>query len=91
MLRVINDWIFCWTQPVTPEFDFEYADICTRWSYMLTWTYSIIFMFIGLAIFKTGNAGLARVRQLAGGLTTVASVAASQIASTGTNKKKKKE
>ena len=64
ILRVANDWVFCWSTPVTPEFDFEYADICTRWSSMLTWTYSIIFMFIGLAIFKTGNAGYVRVQQI---------------------------
>ena len=76
-LRVVNDWIFCWSQPTTVEFDFEYADICTRWSSMLTWTYSIIFMFIGLAIFKTGNAGVARVRQLLSTVTAVASVASS--------------
>ena len=74
-LRVVNDWIFCWSNPVTPEFDFEYADICTRWSSMLTWTYSIIFMFVLLAIFKTGNAGYVRVQQMFQGLTAAASVA----------------
>ena len=42
---------------------------------MLTWTYSIIFMFIGLAIFKTGNAGLARVKQIIGTVSAVAGVA----------------
>lgn len=61
---------------MTPEFDFEYADVCTRWSSMLTWVYTIIFMFIGLAIFKTGNAGLARVKQMIGAVSTVARVAA---------------
>ena len=76
VLRFLSDSVLCgWTDAETPEFDFEYADVCDRWSKFLVTLYAPIFFFIFVAVAVKGNAAVSRIKDMFNVVTTVGQAA----------------
>ena len=75
-VRVIVDNLFCgWMSQSTAEFDWEVADVCAGCMKTLSFIYGTVFFFALVAVAVKGHAGLNRLKDLAGVLTSVGKVA----------------
>merc|ERR1712031_144087 len=63
VLRVVTD-VFCRGTPNTPEFDFEFLDVCTRTSDILSNVYIATFTALAMVSIATGHGAWSRIAEV---------------------------